>query len=102
MDLRLPGSSGTEAVIAIREEFPYVRIVMLATLDGDGENQRALRAGAAAYLSKSTPKIQPCKGLSTAGKHRGRLFVSGLCYDSAFRHNNPVKPVGRRSEAKRP
>jgi DNA-binding NarL/FixJ family response regulator len=56
MDLRLPGTNGTDALIAIRGEFPNARIIMLTTSDSDGEIQRALRAGAAAYLLKSMPK----------------------------------------------
>jgi DNA-binding NarL/FixJ family response regulator len=55
MDLRLPGINGTDALIAIREEFPGARIIMLTTFDGDADIQRALRAGASAYLLKSTP-----------------------------------------------
>ena len=56
MDLRLPGTNGTDALIAIRGEFPRARIIMLTTTDSDGEIQRAMRAGAAAYLLKSMPK----------------------------------------------
>lgn len=56
MDLRLPGSNGIDTLIAIRGEFPQARIVMLTTSDSDGEIQRALRAGASAYILKSMPK----------------------------------------------
>jgi DNA-binding NarL/FixJ family response regulator len=56
MDLRLPGRSGTDALIEIRKEHPQARIVMLTTSDTDGEIQRAMRAGAAAYVFKNTPK----------------------------------------------
>ncbi len=56
MNLQLPGSNGTDGLIAIRSEFPRARIVMLTTSDGDGEIQRAMRAGAAAYLLKSMAK----------------------------------------------
>jgi DNA-binding NarL/FixJ family response regulator len=56
MDLRLPGSSGTDTLIAIRSEFPHARIIMLTTSDADGEIQRAMRAGAAAYVLKNAPK----------------------------------------------
>jgi DNA-binding NarL/FixJ family response regulator len=55
MDLRLPGLSGIDAMIAIRAEFPKARIVMLTTFDGDAEVQRALRAGASGYFLKSAP-----------------------------------------------
>jgi DNA-binding NarL/FixJ family response regulator len=56
MDLRLPGCSGTDAMIEIRKEFPQARVIMLTTSDTDGEIQRAMRAGAAAYVFKNTPK----------------------------------------------
>jgi DNA-binding NarL/FixJ family response regulator len=56
MDLRLPGTNGTDALITIRGEFPQARVIMLTTSDSDGEIQRALRAGAAAYILKSMPK----------------------------------------------
>lgn len=56
MDLRLPGTNGTDALIAIRGEFRDARIVMLTTSDSDGDIQGALRAGASAYILKSMPK----------------------------------------------
>ena len=56
MDVRLPDTNGTDTLIAIREEFPEARIVMLTTSDSDGEIQRALKAGASAYILKSMPK----------------------------------------------
>ncbi|TCO38284.1 response regulator [Dokdonella fugitiva] len=56
MDVRLPGVNGIDALVAIRGEFPDARIIMLTTSDSDGEIQRALRAGAAAYVLKSMPR----------------------------------------------
>jgi len=53
MDLRLPGASGTDAIVAIRGEFPLARIIVLTSSEGDVEIQRALRAGAAAYVLKT-------------------------------------------------
>jgi DNA-binding NarL/FixJ family response regulator len=55
MDLRLPDLSGIDAMIAIRNEFPDARIVMLTTFEGDVEIQRALQAGARGYLLKNMP-----------------------------------------------
>lgn len=55
MDIRLPGISGTDALISIRGEFPKARIVILTTSDSHTEIDRALRAGAAGYLLKSMP-----------------------------------------------
>ena len=55
MDLRLPDKSGIEAMKAIREEFPDARVIVLTTFEGDAEIQRALEAGARAYILKNMP-----------------------------------------------
>src|SRR5262249_9996302 len=55
MDLRLPDMSGIDAMIAIRSEFPDARVIILTTFAGDVEIQRALQAGARAYVLKSMP-----------------------------------------------
>ena len=73
MDLRLPGTNGTDALIAIRGEFPNARIIMLTTSDSDGEIQRALRAGAAAYVFKSMPKNELLEVIRSV--HSGRRHI---------------------------
>ena len=73
MDLRLPGTNGTDTLIAIRGEFPEARIIMLTTSDGDAEIQRALRAGAAAYVLKSMPKDQLLGVIRSV--HSGKRYV---------------------------
>jgi DNA-binding NarL/FixJ family response regulator len=73
MDQRLPGASGTEALIAIRHQFSDARVVMLTMSRGDAEIQRALRAGATAYVLKSTPKDELLKSIRTASK--GRKYI---------------------------
>jgi DNA-binding NarL/FixJ family response regulator len=73
MDLRLPGTNGTDALIAIRGEFPGARIIMLSMSDGDGEIQRAMRAGAAAYLLKSMENEQLLAAIRSV--HAGRKHV---------------------------
>jgi DNA-binding NarL/FixJ family response regulator len=52
MDMRMPGMSGLEAIIAIRSEFPQARIIALSTYGGDEDIRRALQAGVRAYLTK--------------------------------------------------
>ena len=49
----MPEMNGVEAMIAIREEFPSARIIVLTTYVGDALVLRALEAGARAYLLKS-------------------------------------------------
>jgi DNA-binding NarL/FixJ family response regulator len=55
MDLRMPDMSGVDTTIAIRSEFPDARIVVLTTLEGDADIQRAFAAGARAYVLKNMP-----------------------------------------------
>ena len=72
MDLSLPGTNGTDTLISIRGEFPQARIIMLTTSDGDGEIQRALRAGAVGYVLKSMPNnelLAVIRSVHVGGRH---------------------------------
>jgi DNA-binding NarL/FixJ family response regulator len=53
MDLQMPEMSGLEAILAIREQFPEARIIVLTFSAGDVLAQRALKAGARGYLLKN-------------------------------------------------
>jgi len=74
MDIQLPGINGTEAMIAIRGEFPEARIIMLTTSDTDGEIHRALLAGASTYIFKSMPRDQILEVIRLI--HAGKRYVS--------------------------
>ena len=58
MGQRLPGASGTDALIAIRKESPRAIVMMVSTSKRDMDVRRALNAGAAAYVLKNTPKAE--------------------------------------------
>ena len=53
MDLQMPCMSGGEAIVAIRDDFPDARIIVLTTYSGDAQATRALQAGAYGYLLKN-------------------------------------------------
>jgi DNA-binding NarL/FixJ family response regulator len=53
MDLQMPGMNGPDALMAIRNESPEARIIMLTTYAGDAQVMRAIKAGAQGYLLKS-------------------------------------------------
>jgi DNA-binding NarL/FixJ family response regulator len=53
IDLQMPDMNGIDAMIAIRNEFPDARFIVLTTYAGDVQISRALKAGARAYLLKS-------------------------------------------------
>lgn len=53
MDLQMPEMNGLDSLIAIRNEFPDARVIVLTTYTGDVQILRALKAGAKAYLLKN-------------------------------------------------
>jgi DNA-binding NarL/FixJ family response regulator len=53
MDLQMPVMSGNDAILAIRQEFPDARIIVLTTYTGDARAIQAFKAGAMGYLLKS-------------------------------------------------
>jgi DNA-binding NarL/FixJ family response regulator len=75
MDLRLPGTNGTDTLIAIRGEFSNARIIMLSSSETDGEIQRALRSGAAGYVLKTMPQEELLAAIRAV--HNGRRVVPG-------------------------
>jgi DNA-binding NarL/FixJ family response regulator len=53
MDLQMPEMNGLDALIAIRNEFPDAKVIVLTTYAGDVQIVRALKAGAHGYLLKN-------------------------------------------------
>src|SRR6202158_1785010 len=53
MDLQMPEMGGFDAILAIRNEFPGARIIVLTTYTGDVQAVRAIKVGAQAYLLKN-------------------------------------------------
>jgi DNA-binding NarL/FixJ family response regulator len=56
MDLSMPGMDGLEATRRLKEEMPYVRIVILTVSDDARDLFEAIKSGAHGYLLK---KIEP-------------------------------------------
>ena len=56
MDLQMPDMGGLDALIAIRNEFPEARILVLTTYKGDVQIMRALKNGARSWQ----PVMSPC------------------------------------------
>src|SRR5262249_17413360 len=55
MDLHMKSDmTGTQAIQAIRREFPQARIIVLSAYQGDEDVFRAVQAGAVTYLLKET------------------------------------------------
>ena len=53
MDLKMPGTSGLEAIKMIKEEFPSTLVVVLSVSDDPQDFFEAIRCGAQGYLIKN-------------------------------------------------
>ena len=57
MDLQLPGMGGLQAIEAIRRDDEDAKIIVLTMMGGDEDIYRAIHAGAASYLMKSSLSV---------------------------------------------
>jgi DNA-binding NarL/FixJ family response regulator len=73
MDLQMPVMSGTDAIIAIRKDYPDARIIVLTTYSGDAQAVRALKAGAFGYLLKNMVRKELVETIR--GVHGGKKRV---------------------------
>lgn len=73
MDLQMPIMSGTDAIAAIRVDFPNARIIVLSTYSGDAQAVRALKAGASGYLLKSMVRKELAETIRSV--HAGRKKI---------------------------
>jgi len=74
MDLQMPGMNGIDAILAIRNEFPDARVIVLTTYTGDVQVLRALKAGAQAYLLKNALHKQLLETIRAV--HAGKKTLS--------------------------
>jgi DNA-binding NarL/FixJ family response regulator len=73
MDLRMPGTSGVQAIRAIRERPSAVPILVLTTYDADEWVFDAIRAGASGYLLKDTPRAELVRAIEDAAAGKAPL-----------------------------
>lgn len=84
MDLQMPGMNGVDAITAIRAEHPDARIIVLTTYTGDAQAVRALKAGAAGYLLKSSLRTELMDAIRDV--HRGHRHVTRDVADEIATH----------------
>ena len=73
MDLQMPEMGGVEAISKIRHEDPKARIIVLTTYSGDVQAMRAMKAGAAGYLLKSSMRKELLEAIRAV--HAGRRYL---------------------------
>jgi NarL family two-component system response regulator LiaR len=73
MDLKMPEMNGIEATHWISRKFPAIKVLVLTTFDDDEWLFDALRAGAAGYLLKDTPRADLVKAIR--GTVKGKTYM---------------------------
>lgn len=73
MDLKMPGMGGVDAIAAIRQECPEVRIIILTTYDGDEDIYRGLSVGARGYLLKNVTRQELIEAVERV--HAGQKYI---------------------------
>jgi DNA-binding NarL/FixJ family response regulator len=73
-DLNMPGRSGIDALKQIRQTFPKLPVLIMSMYPEDQYAIRALKAGAAGYLSKVSIHDDLIKAIQTV--QRGRKFIT--------------------------
>jgi DNA-binding NarL/FixJ family response regulator len=86
MDMRMPVCDGVTATQAIRQRFPWIRILVLTTFDEDDYIWQSLQAGAAGYLLKSTPSAQLATAIRTL--HQGHSQLGPTIASKVFAQMN--------------
>ena len=93
MDLQMPEMGGLDALIAIRNEFPDARILVLTTYKGDVQIMRALQAGARGYLLKNSLNEELMGAIRAV--HGGRKALSAEASVEIAEHatDDPLTPA---------
>ena len=73
MDLQMPVMNGTDAILAIRKDFPDAHIIVLTTYGGDAQATRALEAGASGYLLKNMLRKELVETIRTVHSGKKRI-----------------------------
>ena len=103
MDVRMPRTSGIEAVPPSRTLVPSTKIIMLTMSDEESDLYEAVKAGANGYLLKDVPGEEIADGVRRGPRRRlAHLAVDGLQAAGRVRPDQqaePERPLERRRPA---
>jgi DNA-binding NarL/FixJ family response regulator len=86
MDLKMPVMNGVQATRQIRQQYPYIEVLVLTTYDADEWVFDAIRAGARGYLLKDTPRDRLIAAIKEAAA--GKTPVDPGVAGKLFAHVN--------------
>ncbi len=89
VDISLPGTNGIEFIKNLKSRYPEVSAVVLSMHDESLYAERALRAGALAYIQKKECAVELLKGIRSAlkGDYHLSPLVSGDIFCRFFGRN---------------
>lgn len=92
MDIRLPGMSGIDCVAELKQVLPALQIIMLTVYEDSESIFRALKAGAAGYLVKSSPPAKLLEAIVDVSKG-GAPMSSPIARKVVqhFHHSGPTR-----------
>lgn len=84
MDLKMPGMNGVEATRRICASHPGIKVLVLTTFDDDEWVFDAIRAGAAGYILKDTPREKVLEAIH--GTLSGKSYVDPAVVGKLLQH----------------
>jgi DNA-binding NarL/FixJ family response regulator len=81
LDISMPGTSGIETLKQLKSKYPKLPVLMLSQYPEDQYAMRALRAGAAGYLTKdsaSNELIAAIRKVASGGKYVGASLAEKI------------------------
>lgn len=84
MDLKMPGMNGVEATRRICVSHPGIKVLVLTTFDDDEWVFDAIRAGAAGYILKDTPREKVIEAIR--GTLSGKSYVDPAVVGKLLQH----------------
>jgi DNA-binding NarL/FixJ family response regulator len=96
LDLRLPGTSGFEVLTRLRREFADARVVVLSNYQGSEDVYRAVRSGAAGYLTKDASGQELIDAITTV--HRDLRYLPRTALDRLAERTSVTDLTPRETE----
>jgi DNA-binding NarL/FixJ family response regulator len=96
LDLRLPGTNGFEVLTRLKREYPDARVVVLSNYQGSEDVYRAVRSGAAGYLTKDASGQELIDAITTV--HRDLRYLPRTALDRLAERTSTTDLTPRETE----
>ena len=99
LDLNLPDIGGLEVLARLKAGAPDARVLVLSMHDDETHVTRALRAGAAGYLTKNAPPEELLEAIGRIAEghtYIEREIAEGLVFASIRSSSDPLKDLSSR------